>query len=200
MCNEISGGIRMNNIGTKTIETEQLILRRFEYDDTKSVLKNWASDEEVQSLYSEPVYKTEGEVKELLKKYIDCYKSETYYRWAICLKDSNECIGQIAYFMVNEQNHFAEIEYCIGRFYQGKGYATEAAKAIIGVGFNEIDLHKVQISHKALNEKSKRVIEKCGLKYEGTLRDFFYVESENKYIDRLYYSILREEYDLMCGV
>lgn len=197
MCNEISGGIRMNNIGTKTIETEQLILRRFEYDDTKSVLKNWASDEEVQSLYSEPVYKTEGEVKELLKKYIDCYKSETYYRWAICLNDSNECIGQIAYFMVNEQNHFAEIEYCIGRFYQGKGYATEAAKAIIGVGFNEMDLHKVQICHKALNEKSKRVIEKCGLKYEGTLRDFFYVESENKYIDRLYYSILREEYDLM---
>ncbi len=60
-----------------------------------------------------------------------------------------------------------------------------------------MDLHKVQISHKALNEKSKRVIEKCGLKYEGTLRDFFYVESENKYIDRLYYSILREEYDLM---
>ena len=51
MCNEISGGIRMNNIGTKTIKTEQLILRRFEYDDTKSVLKNWASDEEVQSLF-----------------------------------------------------------------------------------------------------------------------------------------------------
>lgn len=61
--------------------------------------------------------------------------------------------------------------------------------------FNHYILNQfiVQICHKANNIKSKRVIEKCGCKYEGTLRDFFYVESENKYVDRLYYSILRSE-------
>lgn len=95
--------------------------------------------------------------------------------------------------MVDESNHFAEIEYCIGRKFQGYGYATEAAKAVIGFGFEKINLHKVQICHKSMNQKSKRVIEKCGLKYEGTLRDFFFVG--DKYVDRLYYSILKDEYD-----
>ena len=65
----------LNNVGTKIIETERLILRRFQYGDTESVLKNWASDEEVQSLYSEPVYKTVEEVSELLSKYRDSYKN-----------------------------------------------------------------------------------------------------------------------------
>lgn len=187
----------LNNVGTKIIETERLILRRFQYGDTESVLKNWASDEEVQSLYSEPVYKTVEEVSELLSKYIDSYKNNNYYRWAVILKGTNECIGQIAYFLLDERNHFAEIEYCIGRKFQGCEYATEGTKAVIDFGFKEMNLHKVQICHKDMNEKSKRVIEKCGLKYEGTLRDFFYIEKENKYVSRLYYSILREEYDLM---
>lgn len=187
----------LNNIGTKIIETERLILRKFEYDDAESVFKNWASDEEVQSLYSEPVYKTIEEVNDLLGKYIDNYKNQNYYRWAIISKEANECIGQIAYFMVNEANNFAEIEYCIGCKYQGHGYATEATKAVIDFGFKDMNLNKVQICHKAMNEKSKRVIEKCGLKYEGTLREFFFIESENKYVDRLYYSILKREYDSM---
>ena len=183
----------LNYVGTKTIETERLILRRFENDDAEAVFKNWASDEEVQSLYSEPVYKTIDEVNELLNKYMSGYKNQNYYRWAVISKDNNQCIGQIAYFMVNEANHFAEIVYCMGREFQAYGYATEAAKAVITFGFEEMNLHKVQICHKAMNEKSKRVIEKCGLTYEGTLRDFFF--TDGKYVDRLYYSILKKEYE-----
>ena len=52
--------------GTKTIETERLILRRFEYTDDTAMLKYWIADEKIQSLYSEPVYSTKEEVKELL--------------------------------------------------------------------------------------------------------------------------------------
>ena len=60
-------------------------------------------------------------------------------------------------------------------------------------GFEQIKLHKVQISVKSVNLPSKRVIEKCGFTYEGTLRDYFY--SEGEYVDRLYYSILQSEYE-----
>lgn len=182
----------LTHVGTDKIETERLILRKFEYTDDENMLKYWISDPEIQSLYSEPVYTTKQEVRELLDKYISSYEKSDYYRWAIILKETNECIGQIAYFLVDNKNHFAEIEYCIGSLFQKKGLATEATKAVIKYGFDRMNLHKVQICHKSINIPSRKVIEKCGLIYEGTLRHFFY--DDGKYIDRLYYSILKEEF------
>lgn len=182
----------LTHFGTKTIETERLTLRRFKYEDWDSMLKNWAGDEAVQSMYSEPTYTTKEAVTELLDKYIGSYEKEDYYRWAVTPKNSDECIGQIAYFLVDSKNHFAEIEYCIGKEFQCKGYATEATKAVIAYGFDEINLHKVQICTKTINKPSKRVIEKCGFTYEGTLRDYFYMNGE--YVGRLYFSILRDEF------
>lgn len=183
----------LTHIGTHTIETERLILRRFNYTDDEDMLQYWVADERIQSLYSEPVYTTKDEVKGLLDKYIGSYDKDDYYRWAIIEKKSNKCIGQIAYFLVDNKNHFAEIEYCIGTEFQCKGYATEATKAIIEYGFKKINLHKVQICTKTINQPSKRVIEKCGLTYEGTMRDFFYMNGE--YVGRLYFSILKSEFE-----
>lgn len=183
----------LTHIGTKTIETKRLILRKFEYSDDEAMLKYWVADEKIQFLYSEPIYSTKDEVKELLDKYINSYTQDNYYRWAIIFKENNQCIGQIAYFLVDDKNHFAEIEYCIGREFQRMGLATEATKAIIKVGFENINLHKVQICHKFINIPSKKVIKKCGFLYEGTLRDYFYMDGE--YVDRLYYSILKSEYE-----
>lgn len=183
----------LTHIGTDTIETERLILRKFKISDDEAMLKYWIADEKIQSLYSEPVYTTKAEVDELLEKYINSYQKNDYYRWAIIEKNSDECIGQIAYFLVDSKNNFAEIEYCIGSDFQCKGYATEATKAVIKYGFNKINLHKVQICTKTINKPSKRVIEKCGFTYEGTLRDYFYMDGE--YVGRLYFSMLKSEFE-----
>lgn len=183
----------LTHLGTQTIETKRLILRRFEYDDDDAMLKYWIADEKIQSLYSEPVYTTKAEVKVLLDKYITSYEREDYYRWAVIDKETMVCIGQIAYFLVDSKNHFAEIEYCIGSKFQCRGFATEMTKAIIQYGFEKINLHKVQICTKTINKPSQRVIEKCGFKYEGTLRDYFYMNQQ--YVGRLYYSLLRSEYE-----
>lgn len=183
----------LTHIGTNIIETERLILRKFEYSDGETMLKYWIADEKIQSLYSEPVYSTKEAVKELLDKYIGSYEKSDYYRWAIIEKNSGECIGQIAYFLVDNKNHFAEIEYCIGSDFQCKGLATEATKAVIRYGFEKINLHKIQICTKTINVPSKRVIEKCGFTYEGTLRDYFYMNGE--YVGRHYFSMLRSEFE-----
>lgn len=192
MVNTINHLNVLNHHGTINIKTQRIQLRRFNHSDSDNMLKNWISDPEIQSLISEPVYSTKQEVAELLKKYIESYDKSDFYRWAIVLKETNECIGQIAFFLIDNKNHFGEIEYCIGKKFQRKGFATECTQALIDFGFEQIQLNKIQICHKANNTPSKRVIEKCGFVYEGTLRDFFYMNG--KYVDRLYYSILKNEY------
>lgn len=183
----------LTHIGTNVIETERLILRKFKYTDDEAMLKYWVADEKIQSLYSEPVYTTKEAVKALLDKYIGSYEKNDCYRWAITEKNSDECIGQIAFFLVDSKNNFAEIEYCIGSRFQCRGYATEATKAIVKYGFEKINLHKIQICTKTINKPSKRVIEKCGFTYEGTLRDYFYMNGD--YVGRLYFSMLRDEFE-----
>ena len=177
---------------TTEVDAERLLLRRFEMSDADSVYRNWASDPEVQLNYGEPVYKTKASVSKLLAKYIKNYEKPYSYRWAIIEKSSGECIGQIAYFLVDAGNEFAEIEYCIGAAFQGKGYATEACKEIIRYGFDMIGLHKVQICCRTTNHRSRNVIEKCGLTYEGTLRDYFKM-GESEFEGRMYYSVLKGE-------
>jgi len=182
--------VRIAGCGTQKIETERLILRPFQQDDVLSVLNNWAGDEEVQKMYGEPVYNSPEKVKGLLEKYIVSYNSDFTFRWAVIEKESGECIGQIAYFLVDKNNSWGEIEYCIGKAYQGKGYATEATKEIIRYGFDRIGFNKVQICVRPSNIKSTRVIEKCGFEYEGILRDYFCIDG--KYEGRMYYSLLNK--------
>lgn len=187
----------LSHAGTQKIETERLLLRPFRFTDDTDMLRHWIADEKVQSMYGEPVYTTKADVRALLEKYIGSYQGNDSYRWAVILKENDACIGQIAYFLLDSNNHFAEIEYCIGRAFQRRGLATEATKAVVAYGFEKINLHKIQICHRTTNLPSRRVIEKCGFVYEGTLRDFFYMGGG--YEDRLYYSILRNEFDAKTG-
>jgi ribosomal-protein-alanine N-acetyltransferase len=179
--------------GTIEIETKRLFLRPFKYSDDDDMLKHWISDPKIQSMLSEPIYSTKEEVKGLLDKYISSYQNNDYYRWAIVEKDSFVCIGQIAIFLVNDKNHWCEIEYCIGSQFHRKGYATEAIKSIIKFGFENINFHKIQVCHKENNIPSNGVIQKCGFVYEGTLRDYFYMDG--KYVNRCFYSMLKSEWN-----
>jgi ribosomal-protein-alanine N-acetyltransferase len=182
----------LNHAGTQTLDSERLILRKFRHTDDDDMLAYWISDPQVQSLYSEPTYTTKVEVKELLDKYTGSYDRPDYYRWAIVEKESGICIGQIAIFLVDNKNNFCEIEYALGRRFHRKGYGTEAVKTLLEFCFNRVNFHKVQVCHKAGNDASRGVIRKCNFTYEGTLRDFFFMDG--RYVDRLYYSMLREEY------
>lgn len=183
----------LSHKGTQTIETERLILRPFLHTDHDDMLTYWVSDPKIQSPYCEPIYTTKEEVRGLLDKYIGSYENLDYYRWAIIEKESGICIGQIAIFLVDNKNHFCEIEYALGSKFHRKGYASEAVKSILNFSFNEVNFHKVQVCHNGDNIASQGVIRKCNFTYDGNLRDFFYMDG--KYVDRLYYSMLKEEYE-----
>lgn len=177
---------------TERLESERLILRRFEYTDDEHMLANWISDSAAQALISEPVYTTKNEVKELLDSWIGSYSNSDYYRWAIVERSTNICIGQIAIWLVDNKNNFGEFEYILGSEFRRNGYTTEAVRMVLDLAFNRVGFHKMQVCHKDGNIASQGVIKKCGFTYEGTLRDYFYIDG--RYVNRLYYSMLKDEF------
>ncbi len=186
--------MHLNNLGTQTIETERLILRRFSVEDSDHMFKNWINDKLVQSNYGEPVYESINQVQTLLEQWISSYSSNGFYRWGIVLKEKSENIGQIAFCSIELGHHYADIEYCISRFYQGKGYATEALDAVIKFSFEKIGLNRLQAFHRGENKASEKVLKKSKMKYEGTLRQAFYYQDKNEYDDKVYYGIVRADY------
>lgn len=75
----------------------------------------------------------------------------------------------------------------------GKGYMTEVVRHIIQFGFESLCLDLISVGHFEFNDRSRRVIEKCGFRYEGTLRRASSIFDGSVH-DALVYSMLREEY------
>ena len=185
----------VNNIGTNTIETERLVLRRFKLDDYKDFYREIGSDEEVSKYVEWDKHKDESVTKELLENWVKEYEEDYTFRWCVTLKDSGELIGSIDCVHKKVKYCVCEIGYVYGSKYWGKGYATEALKAVIDYLFNEANFHTIVAMHMANNPASGKVMQKAGMKYEGTLRDRIIDKTTKEYDDILSYSISKEDID-----
>ena len=161
----------MNHIGTKTIETERLILRQFTVEDSQAMFENWASDDEVTKYLTWPTHTSEEISKSILRDWVDSYKMPDTYNWAITLKSlNNQPIGNIAVVELREKAKAAQLGYCIGRNWWHQGIMSEALSAVKDFHFDEVEFNRVEAKHDRNNPHSGQVMMKCGLKYEGTLR------------------------------
>lgn len=162
----------MRHTGTQRFETERLICRMFVYEDWQDMLNNWAGDETVQREYGEPAYTTEADVKELLKGYFDGYKRGDLYRWAVIEKKSGANVGQIAFCRVYPEKLTAEIEYCIGRAFQGRGYAGEALAGLISHIFANTEFEKLEAYHRIENISSGKVLARSDMQVTDSVERF----------------------------
>ncbi len=170
------------------LKTEHLTLRFLEEDDKEAIFSNINHDEEVLKYY---VASYEEKPEDFsLKNLIERFKQNEMYIFAIVLRESGEVIGNI--LQCNRPNycmHTVEVGYAIGKKYWNKGYMSEALKAMIGFLF-EKGVHKFVACHMIENAASGRVMEKCGMKYEGRkIDDLFY---HGRYHDTLNYCIINE--------
>lgn len=182
----------LKHTGTLFIETPRLTLRRFTYDDIPDMLMNWIANIKVQREYGEPTYDSPDEVRELLNKWIGRYGDDDFYRWAIVLKERDENIGQIAFCRVYSELETAEIEYCIGEDFWGRGYASEALNAVIDFSFRGPKFNKLEAFHRAANPRSGRVLQKTVMKQVDTVRRFEMTGSKPE--GDVCYAIEREAY------
>lgn len=184
----------MNHLGTVTLETERLILRRFAMSDAEDAFRNWEASEAVTRYMTWPPYQSIGDLKGYIQYCIDGYKNADCYNWVIEYKENRQAIGSIGVVELREDVACAEVGYCLGEAYWGRGIMPEALRCIIAFLFDEVGVNRIQATHDARNPSSGRVMEKCGLRYEGTLRQ--YGRNNQGVCDAVMRSILREEYKL----
>ena len=169
------------------IHTDRLLLRSFTKSDISDMLKNWIADPAVQSGYGEPPFTTTEEVISLL----DVWKDQ--YRWAIILKSSNENIGHISFCRMYEDIQTAEIEYCIGKGFWGRGIVTEALDAFIKHTFQNTSVCKLEAYHRQENPGSGRVLQKSGLSPAINVQRFSHLLKAPE--GDICYSITREQFN-----
>jgi len=182
----------MKNIGTITLETKRLILRKFNIDDYKGMYDNWASDKEVAKYVSFNLHKDYNETKQILQKWIDEYDNGSY-NWVVELKDTHIIIGNISVIKINQKHNNCEIGYVYGSKFWKNGYATESLKKVIDFLLNECDFHLVEAKYLASNMASGRVMEKSGMKKDGILRQRRISKINNGYDDLVIYSITKSD-------
>ena len=184
----------MKHIGTCTLETDRLILRRFRMDDAQAMFDNWASDPEVTKYLTWPAHSSVEISRMVLHDWVEGYERDDHYQWGIVLKGGDgKPIGSISAVRMYEKINGVEIGYCMGRPWWGGGIMTEALKAVIGFFFERVGVNRVQACHDANNPASGGVMAKAGMTYEGTLRQSGV--NNQGIVDLCYYSILAEEWN-----
>ena len=160
----------MNKTGTQRIETHRLILRPFRAEDAEDMFANWASDPEVTRFLTWPPHSDAGVTRRLLSQWISHYEDGGYFQWAIELRETGAVIGSIAVVKLEEAIGSAEIGYCLGRAFWGRGIMPEALRAVMDYLFDTAGLNRIWAGHDVNNPKSGRVMEKAGMRKEGILR------------------------------
>ena len=172
-----------------TLETERLILRAWSITDADDFYE-YAKHPEVGLNGGWPPHTSKDESLEVINYFI---KDNDI--WAIVLKENNKVIGSVGLHKDSKRPNISvkELGFVVSADYWRQGIATEASKRAIAHAFDDLNLDLVSTYHKTFNARAKRVVEKCGFTYEGTLR-----QASKRYdgliFDAACYSILKSEY------
>ena len=152
------------------LETERLILRRFDESDAENVYL-YAKDPDVGPIAGWPPHKSVDESREVIRNVFS--GAEAY---AVCLKSDSKAIGAIELKLnghtdMTEKDDECELGYWLGKPFWGQGIIPEAVREILRHAFEDIGMNKVWCGYYDGNVKSKRVQEKCGFRYQWTTPD-----------------------------
>lgn len=173
----------------KPLETERLYLRMFTPDDAEDVYA-YASNPNVGPPAGWAPHKSVEDSRKIIEEIFMPPEA-----WAIRIKGDDRVVGVIALEPDNirPDSNSRELGYNLAEEHWGKGYMTEAAKEVLRFAFEELGLDQVGICTSRVNQRSQRVIEKCGFTYEGTIRRYYKIY-DGSLRDSMVFSMLREEY------
>lgn len=180
----------MEHIGTRPIETERLLLRRFTLSDAQMMFDNYCRKSKVTEFMSWSCHTSVEDTKSYLTNVVlPAYDKPDTYRWAIVWKETNTVIGAIDAFSGDEVRRRVEVGWVLSDEYWGRGIMPEAAKAVVEYLF-AVGYQRVQATHHPDNKKSGRVMQKIGMTYEGTLKKYS-LFNDNSIVDCCMWAITK---------
>ena len=184
----------MEHKGTLRLETPRLILRRFEITDMTSMYQNCWRHKSVTQWTSYAPMDCLEDVQEKAEMFTENwlrYDNPKRYSWAIVEKESGQVVGRMFGMRPDDRTEQVELAYELGPDWWSKGLMTEAVQVTLTFFLEQVGMNRVFAYHAAENPASGRVMQKCGMVYEGTLRRAG--KCNRGIIDMVCYSILASD-------
>lgn len=183
---------KINHLGSVTLETERLILRKTIKEDIDELFYIELNPNLRRYL---GIHKVGTSLNDN-RNYFDFSKYDNldFYRWSIVEKDTNKLLGCIYLNVHDEKARSYGIDYFIREDSWNKGYVTEDSKCVLEFAFNKLNINRIESSGAKSNPGTLKVMEHIGLKYEGVRKDgiFYYYGGIQ---DLVLYGITKEEYN-----
>lgn len=151
------------------IETERLVLRPPRMEDAEAIFNSYASDEEVTRYLVWRPHTSIAETEEFLGRVVAFPEDGSRLTWALTLRGDDTLRGMIE---LRPHGHKADVGYVLARPFWGRGYTTEALRAVLDYAFSNPAMYRVWAVCDAENVASARVMEKAGMSFEGIFRRY----------------------------
>lgn len=179
------------------IETERLLLRKMQKKDAADMYEYACRHDVTRYLLWEP-HESESYTYKYLAYIQSRYRAGDFFDWALTIKDGGKMIGTCGFTRLNIESNSGEIGYVLNPVFWGYGLAPEAVNAVLRYGFCELRLHRIEARYMVGNDRSRRVMEKVGMQFEGVSRDSMHVKG--KYVSIGTCAILRNEFFALNGI
>ncbi len=174
------------------LTTPRLTLRKILVSDTDDVYA-YASRQDVTQYLTWYPHPDRAYTREYLQYLGNRYAAGMFYDWAIFYEPECRMIGTCGFTSFNCTADSAEVGYVINPEFWGKGIAQEALSRVMKFGFEKLNLNRIEAHYMEGNERSRHVMERVGMTYEGTMREAMLVKGS--YINVGVCSILRSEWE-----
>ncbi len=153
------------------LETKRLVLRKLEESDAPALFENYSDEDIAKNFMDKPL----GDIKQA-SQFIEAFNAEfsegKAITWAITIKRNHQMIGTCSYMI--ETSTSAEIGYDLAKTHWGKGIMTEALKAMIGYGFDELGFENIKADTLSNNTRSINLLKRLEFKLDDVRENSHY--------------------------
>ena len=173
------------------IITPRLLLRRMKKNDYHDMYEYSSNPDVTKYLTWEP-HENPSYTLRYLAYITTRYKAGDFFDWAVIYREDKKMIGTCGFTSFSYEHNSAEIGYVLNPAYWGRGIAVEAVRAVMKIGFLTLNLHRIEAKYMLGNDRSRRVMEKAGMSFEGIQREAMLIK--NQYATVGICAILASEY------